>query len=337
MPTNTTKRNSEVAKTLSVDYVKLYANTTSWGNIVSMNLGYPGLRAYWTMTSIDEDFRVTDISGQGRSLTRESIPGVPGVDTEGLATYLDFTRASSHFIYRPTELGLDITEDLTIGCWVYFDAESTGVATGILSKWYTTGNVRSYVLYKDANNKLTFSISTDGIVETTITDGGANYITNQWFYIVGRFTPSTELALFVNGMWYLNTTSIPATVHVGLENFNAGRYNRANYLDGRISHAFLSAYSIPNRFICAMWAHSKALFMSKLIFANFCSSSSSTTISSSSSSTSISSSSSSISVSTSSSSISYSTSTSSSLSTSSSTTCSSSSSTISSSSSSEIP
>ncbi len=69
MPTNITKRNSELARTLSVDYVRLYAPTTSWGNIVSMNLGYPGLRGYWPMSSVDEDGLVYDLTGQGRTLT----------------------------------------------------------------------------------------------------------------------------------------------------------------------------------------------------------------------------------------------------------------------------
>lgn len=51
------------------EYVKLYAPTTSWGNIISMTLGYPGLRGYWTMSSIDEDGNALDISGQGRTLS----------------------------------------------------------------------------------------------------------------------------------------------------------------------------------------------------------------------------------------------------------------------------
>lgn len=69
MPVNLTKRNSILSKTLTVDKVTLYAPTTSWGNIVSMNLGYPGLRGYWPMTSVDENDDVYDLSGQGRTLT----------------------------------------------------------------------------------------------------------------------------------------------------------------------------------------------------------------------------------------------------------------------------
>lgn len=268
-----------------------------------------------------------------------------------MKVYRDFVRASLQYLSRADEDALSIHNDLTCGCWVYFDAESTGVATGILGKWYAVGNEYSYVLYKTSDNILTFAVSTDGVNIVSVNDSGENYAESQWFYVVGRFTPSTELALFVNGSWYINTTDIPATIFNSSEDFEIGRYNRSNYLDGRVSQAFVSAYSIPDRFICSMFSHAKALYMRWGLYQNACassssstssSSSSSTTITSSSSSFSVSSSSSSFSVSSSSSSVSgssssssetYSSSTSTSSSTSSSTSCSSSSSTHSSSSS----
>jgi hypothetical protein len=67
MPTIVIKNDKEV-DSLRTEYVRLYAPTTSWGNIVSMNLQYPGLRAYWPMSSVDENKNVYDISGQGRTL-----------------------------------------------------------------------------------------------------------------------------------------------------------------------------------------------------------------------------------------------------------------------------
>lgn len=62
-------RNDKAIDANRAEYVKLYAPTTSWGNIISMNLGYPALRGYWPMTSLDETESVYDISGQGRTLT----------------------------------------------------------------------------------------------------------------------------------------------------------------------------------------------------------------------------------------------------------------------------
>lgn len=206
--------------------------------------------------------------------------------------YKDFVRASSNYFSRASEDSLRIHYDLTLGCWVYFDTESTGVETGIISKWYETGAQRGYLLYKDASNKIVFKISTDGTTEVEIDDAGANYVIDTWFYVVGRFTPSKEMKLFVNGMWYSKSASIPATLYQCVEDFELGRYNRSNYLDGRISQAFLSAYSIPDRFICSMYMHAKALYMDKYAYDRPCSSSSTSSTSSSSSSSSTTSSSS---------------------------------------------
>jgi len=210
-----------------------------------------------------------------------------------MRTYKDFIRASSNYLSRADEDALSLHYDITLGCWVWFDAESTDVETGIISKWYDVGIQKSYVLYKDANNIIHFKVSNDGTAEYDVNNLGAGYKENQWFYVVGRFDPSHELALFVNGMWYINDTSVPATVFNNSEDFEMGRYNRSNYLDGRISQAFICEYSVPDVFICQMYYHAKALYMDMFSYANPCSSSSSSTSSSSSSSNSSSSSSSS--------------------------------------------
>lgn len=160
---------------------------------------------------------------------------------------------------------------------------------GIMAKWYTTGNQRSYALYKDSNNNFVFSISDDGTAVASISDLANNFGEEKWYYVVGRFTPSEELALFVNGKWYTNTDSIPASIFNGSESLDFGRYNRTNYLNGRLSHAFLSADAIDDYFIEVMYAHAKPLFVHKQVSSSS-SSTSSTSSSSSSSSTSSSSS-----------------------------------------------
>ena len=200
--------------------------------------------------------------------------------------YHDFVRANSEYFGIADAAGLDITANLTLGCWVYFDAESTDVVTGIMSKWYETGNQRAFVIYKSAANKIVFSVSVDGSAVISVDDLGASYVVGQWFYVVGRYTPSEELALFVNGMWYQNITSIPASLMNSSEPFELGRYNRTNYLDGRMSQSFLCAYSVPSRFICSMFSHAKALYMNRSQYQHICSSSSSSTSTSSSSSSS---------------------------------------------------
>jgi hypothetical protein len=255
------QKNDKAIDANRAHYVKLYAPTTSWSNIESLFNNLPRLVAYWPMNDIDENTRTADRSHLGREL---GCTPCPTSKNNGLISYLDFVRASSHFLYRGSEPGLEIEDSLTIGGWLWFDTESTGNATGLLSKWLEAGNERSYVLYKTAGNAFTFSISTDGTAVTTVGDVAANYAISKWFFIVGRFAPSSQLALFVNGIWYTNVAAIPATIHSNQVMLNAGRYNESNYLDGRMCHSFLCSSAVPNVFIEALYAHTKALFMSKI-------------------------------------------------------------------------
>jgi hypothetical protein len=132
-----------------------------------------------------------------------------------------------------------------------------------MSKWYETGNQRSYALFKDAANNLTFIISDDGTNEYSIADGAANYDDSKWFFVVGRFDPNDELALFVNGTWYTDTTGIQAAIYDSTEAFEFGRKNRTDYLDGRMCDSFLCACAVPDVFIEAMYAHTKSMFMGR--------------------------------------------------------------------------
>lgn len=181
----------------------------------------------------------------------------------GLATYGDFCAAEKVYLTRADEEGTSIVDAITLGCWCWFDAESTDAEAGLISKWYTTGNKRSYVLYKNSDNDFVFSISNDGTNVTTIDDAAANYAEGAWFFVAGRLTPEASLSVFVNGTWYSNVTDIPNDIYDSDEPLDFGRYNRSNYLDGRMCQAFLCAYAVPNRFIEAMYAHSKAMFMAR--------------------------------------------------------------------------
>jgi hypothetical protein len=189
----------------------------------------------------------------------------PGVrfGVSGLATYADFCAAEKVYFTRADEPGTSIVDAITLGCWCWFDAESTDAETGLISKWLEAGNLRSYVLYKNADNDFVFSISNDGTNVTTIDDAAVNYTTSKWFFVVGRLDPNNSLDVFVNGLWYSNVTSIPNDIYDSTEAFEFGRYNRTNYLDGRMCQAFLCAYALSNTFIEALYAHSKAMFMSR--------------------------------------------------------------------------
>jgi len=68
------QRNDGIIDGLRVEFVSLLAPTTTWGSIISMNLGLPILRGYWPFTSVDENDDVYDLSGQGRVMTNSVGP-----------------------------------------------------------------------------------------------------------------------------------------------------------------------------------------------------------------------------------------------------------------------
>lgn len=68
------QRNDGVIDGLRTEFVSLYAPTTTWGNIISMNLGLPALRGYWPFSSVDENNDIYDLSGQGRTMTNSIGP-----------------------------------------------------------------------------------------------------------------------------------------------------------------------------------------------------------------------------------------------------------------------
>jgi hypothetical protein len=193
-----------------------------------------------------------------------TITGSCGLNDEALTVYLEFARGLHCYLSRPDEVGLSITGALTLGGWVWFDAGSRGHATAIIGKWYDTGDQRAYVLYKTNSGEIKFSISALGVNNlNSVDDGGENYTVGGWHYVVGRFTPSTELALFVDGKWYRNTTGIFASIYDSTEPFEIARYNRDNYFDGRLCHMFVTASSVETEDIEAMYHHAKAMFQAK--------------------------------------------------------------------------
>jgi hypothetical protein len=256
--------NAEMAELLSAHFPMRKDASYAWARLISGIQLTPYLRAFYPCSSVDERGGVIDLSGQGRIL----MPGTaPNISSSGLIPYLDFVRASSMYLQRHTEPGLEITGGLTVWTWIRFDAPSTGAETYFLSKWYTVGNLRSYLLYKTAANAFTFDISTNGTAVKTIGDAAANYLVSKWWFLAGRFTPSTELALFVgqatNGAynWYRNAAAIPASIFVSTEALNIGRGNRTNYLDGQMSSFGLSAGALTDTQIWNMFSQTRPMLV----------------------------------------------------------------------------
>lgn len=207
----------------------------------------PGLRGFWPLSSVSEAAAaVQDMSEQGRALT---VNGGAGWSTHNLILpFFDFN-GSTQYLSRADEAGLSITGGMSIGCVVWMD--SVASQQFILCKDNPTGNQRSYAL-QFVSGGFSFHVSGNGSALINIASSGITINTGQWYFIVGRYTPSTEVVLFVNNQKFTNTTSIPASIFDSTADFRIGsRGDSLTFLDGRVALPFLTTWSAPDEY----WSH----------------------------------------------------------------------------------
>lgn len=224
----------------------------AWGNAVSYYLNLPQLRAFWPFSSVSGVGQLIDLSGQNRFLSPTGSPtyGVYGLQPYGI---LD---GVTQYYSRPDEVGLDITGALTVGGWFRATSASN---YALITKYNTTGNQRSYLLGKSATSGQ-FSISTDGITASTVT--GGTWSNNVWYFVAGRFVPSTSVDVFLNADKYSNIVGIPATIFNSTAELNIGAYNTGATarLSGNAALCFLCAEAISDAQIKALYWLTKPLF-----------------------------------------------------------------------------
>lgn len=222
------------------------------GNITTA-LKMSGLRGFWPMSSFDENGDAFDFSGQNRTLTYY---GNPVYGWDGLVPYIKLD-GTGDYLSRADEAGLDIlgTETyvenpgLTIGGW--FNSISKGASsTGYFTKWNTgAGADMSYALWKaSGSNKLWFSVGNGATFFNVLSL--ADIIDGSWEFWAGRYTPSSELALFRSGAKSINTTSIPASILNGVAPLSLGAIGAGLYLSNiKASCLFLCAAALEDSII----------------------------------------------------------------------------------------
>lgn len=143
--------------------------------------------------------------------------------------------------FTGTETWVDATiRGFTVGMWVYLETTPTPNPEGLISKDASSPN-RGYVLFVDTADMPGFQVSSTGAAVFSAVSPQA--LDARWSFVVGRFIPSTEVAIFVDGVKTTNTTAIPATQNVSPQNFEIGRFFNGN---DRIIHA-----RMRDVFICA--------------------------------------------------------------------------------------
>lgn len=226
------------------------------GEFYAQYQGLYRLRGLWPMASITETPTVIDASGQGRTLSFNGT--VPLGLYNDLMPYVEFN-GTTGFLSRADEAGLDIVGTLTLGGWFWADS-GAGIGA-LMSKYGSAVANRSYFLRYTGSNTFQFGIG-NGVGDTTVVSAAGTGTTDAWHFVVGRYSPSAEVAVFVDGTWYRNTTSIPGAIVNGAAQLEIGRLNVTNgqYLDGRAGLCFLSAAALSDTFVSYLWNRSRVLF-----------------------------------------------------------------------------
>ncbi len=146
--------------------------------------------------------------------------GAAGYVTTGLETYIGS--------------GL---RGLTVGGWFSLSGSPSN-SGGMISKDGVAGQ-RAFGLYTASDNSARFWVSPNGT--DWVQAVGDTVSLGDWEFIVGRFTPSTEVAVFVSGEKDVNVTSVPASVPSSTQDFELGRYanNNSFTYNGRARDVFV--------------------------------------------------------------------------------------------------
>jgi len=129
-------------------------------------------------------------------------------DTSGSESSTAYTR-----VEVTDQAALDITGALTISAWI--NPTSFGDNNrGIVAKWVSSVPERAYGFNVDANGKLQFLLSDNGLFNANfLLTGSTTVSTNAWQHVTAVFEPGVAMRIYRNGVLDgQKTTTLPASI-----------------------------------------------------------------------------------------------------------------------------
>ncbi len=216
-------------------------------------LALPELRGFWPFSSVNESGNALDLSGQGRTLTNNS--ATPRGVYNNFVAYADPDGTADYFS-RADEAGLDITGALFFGGWFWFDditgtpifIGKSGAGSNVPYRIQLSAGVPTFIIGDGA--------STDSI------GAGAAIVASRWYHIAGRYTPSSEINLFLNGLGTSNAASIPASLLNTADAFSIGARASVpdSFMNGRAALCFLCADDPASALVDSLFQQTRSAF-----------------------------------------------------------------------------
>lgn len=265
----TQRQNSQLIDNLKSVFQLSWDSGRAFQVAMSAHTGLLGLRGFWPGSTVNTAGDLIDHSGLGLTA---SYNGNPVIDLQNIVPMLTLDGTGDYW-HRADEALLDILgsetyiatarRGLTLGCWVQF-ANAAGTLEGVFGKQDNSTGI-SYGIFRAATGIITGRVSNTGNVLTTF-DAVESVASaaNAWHHVVFSYDPSTEVALFVNGVKFSNTTSIPATIFNSTSDLVIGGFTGgASLMTGDVALPFLCVAHLPDALCQWLYHQTKAAFNRK--------------------------------------------------------------------------
>jgi len=249
-----------------IERLKTHESGKTIGDAIGSYLALPGLVGFWPMSSVQRSTgNAYDISGQGRTLTYNGNPTynifnslVPYIDFDGTGDFLSRADETDSDILGTETIYASAVRGLTMGGWFWMD-NFTAATQGLIGKNNGVTNNRSYLLLAANTPLFRFQVSVDGIA--TVSADVSSPVASAWYWLVGRYTPSAEVALFANTSKVTTTVSVPASIFNSNAAFEIGDANAgALPMDGRAALCFLCANAVSDARLDKLFNETRRLF-----------------------------------------------------------------------------
>lgn len=201
----------------------------------------PGLAGYYPMSVVTNTGAAAEHSQGGTQLSETgTVPlAFDGNAYRHLGNGTNYLSAVGVYGLTGTEAYIEAgLRGLTIGAWCMVDTVPA-VSGSVVSRDGVASNRGYSIIF---NSSLEFRFILSGTGGAAFVAQGLPTTLGVWHFAVGRFLPSTEIAIIVDGDKQVNTTAIPASCNVSTQAFEVGRNLNDNT---RILHA-----KIRDLFIC---------------------------------------------------------------------------------------
>lgn len=263
---------AEGGTTLNLPAGSMYqVNSNPIGYGISQFLDIPALVGFWPFSSVQRSTgNVYDVSGQGRTLTYRGNPTfnfynnlVPYIDLDGAGDYVDRADETDLDILGTETIFPAAVRGLTYGGYYWANNPAALASQALMFKGTNAAGTFAYWLSKlNTGPDIVFRVSVDGTAVTSVTST-VSLVANTWYFIWGRFIPSTSLDIGINTTITSNAAAIPASIFNSAQPFAIGGIGGATpglYLPGRASFCFLSANALSDACILNLFNSTRTMF-----------------------------------------------------------------------------